>query len=98
VLDWFRKRRAAKKAAEKRRSIEDALFQQACVAIGDGHRFQFRVDEIGGDEEAIQRFVVKLTFRLGKMVRANCGDGLLTIYGDDDGDDGMSVVVATVEH
>jgi len=98
VFEWYRKRQAAKKAVQKRESIENALFQQACAAIGDGHRFQFRVAEIGGDREAIQRFVVKLTFSLGKQVRANCGDGLLTIYGDDDGDDSVSVVVATVEH
>jgi hypothetical protein len=97
VFEWYRKRKAAKKAAEKRESIKRALFQQACAAIEEGHRFQFRVAEIGGDPESIQSFVVKLTFSLGKQVRASCGDGFLTIYGDDDGDDGVSVVVATVE-
>jgi hypothetical protein len=96
VLAWLSRRRAARRAAEQRESIKGALLTQARVALGDGHRFQFRVEEIGGEDE-IRRFVVSLTFSLGKMIRANCGDGLITVYGDDENDDGVSVVVATVQ-
>lgn len=97
MFGWIRKKQAVKRAAEKRDSIKSALLQQARSAISDGHRFQFRVEEIGGEDQ-IRRFVVSLTFSLGKMVRANCGDGLITVYGDDENDDGVSVVVATVQH
>ena len=77
-------------------SIESALLEQACVSLRGGSRFQFRVEEIGGEGQ-IRRFIVRLSAMSGSNVRANCGHGLVTIY-DDDKPDGTTVVVATIKH
>jgi hypothetical protein len=82
--------------SRRRTSVEDALFEQACVSLRGGSRFQFRVDEIGGEGQ-IRRFIVKLSSVLGSNVRANCGHGLITIY-DDGKPDGTTVVVAMVKN
>ena len=76
-------------------SIEEALLAQASIALGGGSRFQFRVDEIGGDIH-MNRFIVKLSSMVSGHVRADSFQGLATIYRDDDSDN-MSVVVATIE-
>lgn len=82
--------------SRRRASIEEALFRQACVSIRDGSRFQFRVDEIGG-EAMVRKFIVRLSVALGSNVRANCFQGLITLY-DDNSPDGTVVVVATIKH
>lgn len=82
--------------SRRRASIEEALFQQACASIRDGSRFQFRVDEIGG-EPMVQKFIVRLSIMLGTHVRASCFHGLVTLY-DDSSPDGTVVVVATIKH
>jgi len=82
--------------SKRRSSIEEALLEQACVSLRGGSRFQFRVDEIGGEAQ-IRKFIVKLSTMFGSNVRANCGHGLITIY-DDGRPDGTTVVVATVKH
>jgi hypothetical protein len=81
----------------RRRSlISKALLEQACVSLRGGSRFQFRVDEIGGEDQ-IRAFIVKLSAMVGNNVRANCGHGLITIY-DDGIHDGTAIVVATIKH
>lgn len=82
--------------SRRRTSIEEALLEQACVSLRGGSRFQFRVDEIGGEDQ-IRRFIVKLSMMFGSNVRANCGHGLITIY-DDGSPDGTTVVVAMIKH
>ena len=82
--------------SRRRTSIEEALLEQACVSLRDGSRFQFRVDEIGGEDQ-IRRFIVRLSTMVGGHVRANCGHGLMTVY-DDANPDGTTVVVATIKH
>lgn len=92
MLGWYRQKRQMRMRA----SIEEALFNQAGVALRGGSRFQFRVAEIGGETE-VSRFIVKLSASLGEHVRANCAQGLITVYGDSN-PDGTSVVVATIKH
>jgi hypothetical protein len=92
VFGWLREKRMIKRRA----SIEGALLEQACVSLRGGSRFQFRVEEIGGEDQ-IRRFIVKLSTMLDGHVRANCGHGLVTVY-DDAKPDGTAVVVATIKH
>jgi hypothetical protein len=79
-----------------RSSIKEALLDQACISLRAGSRFQFRVDEIGGEDQ-ISKFIVKMSALLGEHVRANCAHGLITIYGDST-PDGTAIVVATIKH
>lgn len=90
MLEWIRQ----KKTDRMRVSVEQALLNQACASLRDGSRFQFRVEAIGG-EQKIRPFLVKLSSLLGDNVWANCGHGLVTVYGNDT--DSAHVVVATIK-
>lgn len=93
MFSWLSK----KKGVSLRDSIEKELLNQAAFHIKEGSRFQFRVEEIGGESE-IRRFIVSLSGIVGENVRANCGHGLMTVYGDGEDDGGTSVVVATIKN
>jgi len=90
VLGWIRERRLR----DRNVVIKQTLFDHALKALAGGSRFQFRVEAIGGEDQ-LKRFIVKLSMSFGANVRANCGQGLVTLY-DDSRPDGTSVVVATI--
>lgn len=90
MFKWLHERRVSKMRA----SIADALLNQAVLSLRDGHRFQFRVEAIGGESE-LKKFVVKLSMAVGYNVWANCGHGLVTVYSHNT--DGTSLVIATIK-
>ena len=78
-----------------KQAIKDAIFEQAVACLRDGMRFQFRVENIGGEGQ-IKPLLARLSMSLGFNVRANCGHGLVTIYSEEH--DGTGIVVATIKN
>lgn len=74
----------------------ETLAYQAAHAINEGHRFQ--VSSLVFDKEYhIKSFVVRTSNIYGENVRASVAHGVITLYADNDLDDNLSVVVASVD-
>jgi len=59
-----------------------AVVRVAASVLKDSSMLQFRVSEIGG-EENLRQLVGKVSIAYGHNVRANIMSGLVTLYGDD---------------